>query len=67
MLVLSRKRFEKILIGPDIVLCVVEIRDDKVRLGIDAPRDVVVDRFEVAEAKLHDKHRAEGESPDGNN
>jgi carbon storage regulator len=47
MLVLSRKRDEQILIGDDIVITVVEIRGDKVRLGIEAPAHVPVHRSEV--------------------
>ena len=47
MLVLSRKKDEKIVIGDNISIMVVEIRGDKVRLGIDAPRDVSVHRREV--------------------
>ena len=50
MLVLSRKKDEKIVIGDNITLMVIEIRGDKVRLGIDAPRDVAVHREEVYEA-----------------
>ena len=50
MLVLSRKKDESIVIGRDIRVTVVETRGDKVRLGIDAPRDVPVHRSEVAEA-----------------
>ena len=50
MLVLSRKKDEKIVIGDDISIMVVEIRGDKVRLGIDAPRDVSVHRREVYDA-----------------
>lgn len=50
MLVLSRKKDEKIVIGDNISIMVVEIRGDKVRLGIDAPRDVSVHRREVYEA-----------------
>ncbi len=50
MLVLSRKKDEKIIIGERIVITVVEIRGDKVRLGIDAPKDVTVHRQEVYEA-----------------
>ena len=47
MLVLSRKRDEKIVIADTIVITVVEIRGDKVRLGIEAPKDVPVHREEV--------------------
>ncbi|MBT4866427.1 MAG: carbon storage regulator CsrA [Planctomycetaceae bacterium] len=50
MLVLSRKKDEKIVIGDKITIMVIEIRGDKVRLGIDAPRDVTVHREEVYEA-----------------
>lgn len=50
MLVLSRKKNESIVINNEIVITVVEIRGDKVRLGIVAPRDVSVHRQEVYEA-----------------
>ncbi len=47
MLVLSRHRDEEILIGDNIVITVVDIRGDKVRLGIEAPKEVPVHRREV--------------------
>jgi carbon storage regulator len=50
MLVLSRKKNESIVINNDIIITVVEIRGDKVRLGIVAPKDVPVHREEVYEA-----------------
>ncbi len=50
MLVLSRKRHEEIVIGNEIVISVVEIRGDKVRLGIEAPQAVTVHRREVYDA-----------------
>ena len=50
MLVLSRKKNESIVINNDIVVTVVEIRGDKVRLGIVAPKDVPVHRQEVYDA-----------------
>ena len=50
MLVLSRKKDEKIIIGDQITLMVIDIRGDKVRLGIEAPKDVAVHRQEVYEA-----------------
>ena len=50
MLVLSRKKNEKIIINDDISITVVEIRGDKVSLGIEAPREVPVHRGEVYEA-----------------
>ena len=49
MLVLSRKKNESIVIDDRIVITVVEIRGDKVRLGIQAPKEVPVHRVEVAE------------------
>ena len=47
MLVLSRKKSEIIVIGNDVFITVVEIRQDRVRLGIDAPKSVTVHRREV--------------------
>ncbi len=55
MLVLSRKKSEVIRIGDDIVITVVEVRGDKVRIGIDAPREVSVDRQELWEIKQAEK------------
>jgi len=51
MLVLSRHLNESIMIGDDIEITVVEIRGNKVRLGITAPKDISVDRKEVHESK----------------
>ena len=59
MLVLSRKKNESIVINNDVVVTVVEIRGDKVRLGIVAPRDVSVHREEVYEA-IHGVKPSEG-------
>ena len=50
MLVLSRHRDESIMIGDNIVITVVDVRGDKVRLGIDAPTDIPVHRQEVYDA-----------------
>ncbi len=50
MLVLSRKKNESIIINNEITVVVVEIRGDKVRLGIEAPKEVPVHRREVYEA-----------------
>ena len=47
MLVLTRKKDETIRINDDIIVTVVEIRGDKVRLGVSAPRDVPVHRGEI--------------------
>ena len=59
MLVLSRRPNESIVINDKIVITVIEIRGDKVRLGIEAPRDVPVHRSEVYQAI----QRAEAEVP----
>jgi carbon storage regulator len=58
MLVLSRKKNESIVINNDITVTVVEIRGDKVRLGIVAPKEVPVHRQEVYDA-IHGKENAE--------
>ena len=50
MLVLSRKKNESIVINNDITIVVVEIRGDKVRLGVEAPSEVPVHRQEVYDA-----------------
>lgn len=50
MLVLSRKKNESIIVDDQIVITVVEIRGDKVRLGIEAPREVAIHRSEVRDA-----------------
>ena len=47
MLVLTRKRNENVLINENITITIVEVRGDKVRLGIDAPKDVIVLRSEL--------------------
>lgn len=69
MLVLSRKKDECIVINNDITIVVVEIRGDKVRLGVEAPKEIPVHRKEVYEAIARDdgvdvgvpaEHPAEG-------
>jgi carbon storage regulator len=50
MLVLSRHRGEAIVIDGHIVVTVVDIRGDSVRIGVDAPREIPVNRMEVQEA-----------------
>ena len=57
MLVLSRHRDESIIIGDDIVITVVDIRGDKVRLGIEAPSQIPVHRQEIYEAIQREKAR----------
>ena len=50
MLVLSRQRDESIIIADNIKITIVDIRGDKVRLGIDAPKEIPVHRQEVFDA-----------------
>lgn len=64
MLVLSRQRDETIMIGDDVEITVVDIRGDKVRLGITAPRHIQVHRKEVYEAIRRENERAATLSPD---
>jgi len=64
MLVLSRKKNESIVIDDRIVLTVVEIRGDKVRLGIEAPRDVPIHRSEVYEAIQRANQQAPAPQPE---
>ena len=58
MLVLSRQRDESIIIGDNIVITIVDVRGDKVRLGIEAPREVSVHRREVYEAIQRENQQA---------
>jgi carbon storage regulator len=58
-LVLSRHRDESIIIGDDIVVTVIDIRGDKIRLGITAPREVSVHREEIFRAIQEEKRREE--------
>lgn len=50
MLVLTRKPGEKILIGDDIVITVLDARGDSIRIGVDAPRGIKIQRSEVVQA-----------------
>lgn len=50
MLILSRKTNEKICIGDNITLTIIEVRGDQVKIGVDAPKDVKVFRHEVFQA-----------------
>ena len=59
MLVLSRKRDERIVINDNIVITVVDIRGDKVRLGIEAPAETAVHRQEVYEALQREARQRE--------
>lgn len=58
MLVLSRQRDESIIIGDNVVVTIVDVRGDKVKLGIEAPQDVSVHRREVYEAIRRENQQA---------
>lgn len=60
MLVLSRKKNEEIVIADDIVISIVEIRGDKVRVGVEAPQEVSVHRREVYDAIQRMKGDSDG-------
>jgi carbon storage regulator len=64
MLVLSRQRDESIIIGDNVVVTVVDIRGDKVRLGIEAPKEVPVHRQEVYDAIQRENMRARSATND---
>lgn len=57
MLVLSRKTGEKIMVGDDIVITVTEIMGGRVRIGIEAPRETVILRQEIAGRRNGDAGR----------
>jgi carbon storage regulator len=61
MLVLSRQRDESIIIGDNIIITIVDIRGDKVRLGIEAPTEIAVHRQEVYEAIQRENGRSNAE------
>ncbi len=58
MLVLSRQRDESIIIGDNVVVTIVDVRGDKVKLGIDAPKEISVHRREVYEAIQRENRQA---------
>ncbi len=59
MLVLSRQKDESIIIGDDVEVTIVDVRGDKVRLGITAPKEIPVHRREVYEAIQREKRERE--------
>ena len=58
MLVLSRQKDESIIIGDDVEITIVDVRGDKVRLGITAPRSISVHRKEIYEAIQREKQQS---------
>ena len=63
MLILTRKRNERIMIGDSIEVVIVDIRGEQVQLGINAPRDVPVHRREVYEAIVKENGRVMPKTP----
>ena len=61
MLVLSRQKDESIMIGDNVEITIVDVRGDKVRLGITAPKEIPVHRREVFDAILREKNAAKTE------
>jgi len=55
MLVLSRQKDESIMIGDEVEITIVDVRGDKVRLGINAPRSIAVHRREIYDAIQREK------------
>jgi len=62
--VLSRHRDESIMIGDKVVITIVDIRGDKVRIGIEAPADIPVHRQEVYDAIRRESQKSQGIQPD---
>ncbi len=63
MLILSRKVNEKVIIGDDITVSIIEVRGDQVRIGIDAPKKVKVFRQEVFDAITEENKAASASAP----
>ena len=57
MLVLSREKNERVMIGNDVIVTIVEIRNGRVRLGIEAPDGVIVDREEIRKRRELEKDK----------
>ena len=62
MLVFSRKKNERVVINENIVITIVEVRGDKVRIGIEAPAHIAVDREEIWVLKQAEKAQKESDS-----
>ena len=64
MLVLTRSKDESIMIGDGVIITVVDIRGDKVRLGIDAPKETVILRREIYESIRRENLDAQRQRPE---
>ena len=64
MLVLSRNKDQSIYIGDDIIITVVDVRGDRIRIGIDAPANVPVHRQEIYEAIRRERKAGKKEVPE---
>ena len=67
MLVLSRQKDESIMIGDEVEITIVDVRGDKVRLGITAPKNIPVHRREIYDAIQREKAQKESELHAGDN
>lgn len=65
MLVVTRKKGERVLIGDDIVVTILDVRRDGIRVGVDAPRGIRIQRAEVVEALAAANAEAAGASDTG--
>lgn len=63
MLVLTRKKGERVMIGDDIVITIIDVRGDSVRIGLDAPKGVPIQRAEVVTA-VAEQNRAAAQTDD---
>jgi carbon storage regulator len=65
MLILTRRAGESVRIGEDIEVTVMAVNGSQVRIGINAPREIAVDREEIAERKRRDRENAEAAAAGG--
>ena len=66
MLVLTRQKDESIMVGDNVEITIVDVRGDKVRLGITAPKEIPVHRMEVYEAIQREKDEKQAQEHDKN-